>query len=80
MRPNAKGGSFVWGAGDFGFDATFTQHWPEFADGTGNGVAALLLGTPTSGQLQYTPALAFHWQYYAGYVQDDFRINETADC
>jgi hypothetical protein len=82
FRPNARGGSFLWGSGDFAFDPTFTQQLPEFSNGTGLGMAALLLGTPnnmnsnaTSSLLQNTPQLAFHWQYWGFYVQDDFRVS-----
>lgn len=82
LRPNARGGSFLWGSGDFAFDSTFTQQLPEFSNGTGAGMAALLLGVPnnmnsgaTSSLIQNTPQLAFHWQYWALYLQDDFRVN-----
>jgi len=79
LRPNAKGGSFLWGAGEFAFDSTFTQQLPEFPNGTGAGMAALLLGVPGNGTsstnlIQYVPQLAFHWQYWGLYFQDDFRI------
>jgi hypothetical protein len=82
FRPNARGGSFLWGSGDFAFDSTFTQQLPEFSNGTGIGMAALLLGVPnnmnsgaTQNLIQNTPQLAFHWDYYALYFQDDFRVN-----
>jgi len=80
FRPNAKGGSFLWGSGDFSFDSRFTQQLPEFSNGTGLGMAALLLGVPNNGTssssvLQYTPQLAFAWQYWALYIQDDYRVN-----
>jgi hypothetical protein len=82
FRPNARGGSFLWGAGDFAFDSTFTQQLPEFSNGTGLGRAALLLGIPnnmnsgaTTSLIQNTPQLAFHWQYWGLYLQDDFRVS-----
>ena len=79
LRPDAKGGSFLWGSCDFSFDQTFTQQLPEFSNGTGVGMAGLLLGVPNNGTssssvLQYTPQLAFHWQYWGLYLQDDFRV------
>lgn len=79
IRPNAKGGSFLWGSGDFSFDSSFTQQLPEFSNGTGLGMAGLLLGIPSNGTasnsvLQYTPQLAFSWRYWGLYFQDDFRV------
>jgi hypothetical protein len=73
-RPNVFGGSFLWGSGQFGFDSTFTQRLPAFSDGSGNAMAALLLGYPSSGVVQNVPRLAFNWNYYAMYFQDDWRI------
>jgi hypothetical protein len=80
LRPNARGGSFLWGAGEFAFDSTFTQQLPEFPNGTGAGMAALLLGVPGNGTgstniIQNVPQLAFHWQYWGLYFQDDFRVS-----
>ena len=80
LRPDARGGSFLWGSGDFSFDQSFTQQLPEFSNGTGLGVAALLLGIPVNGTsssslVQSTPQLAFHWQYWGFYFQDDFRVS-----
>ena len=64
IRPNAFGGSFLWGSGDFGFTKNFTQRLPEFADSTsGTAMAALLLGYPNSGILSLSPHLAYHWGY-----------------
>ena len=42
-------------------------------------MAALLLGVPNNGNasggiLQYVPQLAFEWQYYGFYFQDDYRV------
>jgi hypothetical protein len=81
LRPNAKGGSFLWGSGEFFFDQSFTQQLPEFSNGTGAPMASLLLGVPSNGSsstsvLQYTPQLAFHWQYWGFYFQDDFRVTD----
>jgi hypothetical protein len=74
IRPNVRGGSFLWGSGQFVFDQNFTRQLPEFTDGTGSGMAALLLGYPSTGILQNTPQLAYHWNYYALYFQDDIRL------
>lgn len=75
IRPNARGGSFLWGAGEFRFTSDFTRQLPSFSNGTGNNIAALLLGAPTTGILQYVPILAYRWGYYGFYFQDDFRLS-----
>lgn len=75
FRPNAFGGSFLWGSGDFAFSKAFTQRLPEFPDSTsGTAMAALLLGYPNSGILSLSPQLAYHWLYYGLYVQDDIKL------
>jgi hypothetical protein len=42
IRANAKGGSFLWGSGQFTFNRTLTQRVPGFDDGSGSTVASLL--------------------------------------
>lgn len=78
FRYNAGGGSFVYGGGDFTFDPNFTQMNPTASTtGTqGSAVASLLLGAPSSGIIQYTPRLGYLWRYYAGYVQDDWKVSQ----
>ncbi|MGI8743128.1 MAG: carboxypeptidase regulatory-like domain-containing protein [Bryobacteraceae bacterium] len=76
IRPNARGGSFLWGAGEFRFTTDYTRRLPAFSDGSGDRIAALLLGTPTTGILQYVPILAYRWGYYGAYFQDDFRVSD----
>ncbi len=64
-------------AGSFSFGAGFTQGPnPNTASATaGNGAASLLLGTPGSGNLiQAWKNVASQSFYYAGYVQDDWRV------
>ena len=76
FQPNAFGGSFLWSSGDFGFSRAFTQRLPEFSDSTsGTAMAALLLGYPSSGILQLSPYLAYHWIYWGLYAQDDIRVS-----
>ncbi len=67
-------------AGSFSFTAGFTQGPnPNTASSTaGNGAASLLLGTPGSGNLiQAWKNVASQSFYYAGYVQDDWRITRS---
>jgi hypothetical protein len=61
----------------FDFDTTFTNS--NITSGTaskygGDGVAALLLGYPTSGAATITPAPNIQYDYWAGFVQDDWRL------
>lgn len=41
----------------------------------GDGIATLLLGYATAGSATINPMPAYHWNYYAGFVQDDWRLN-----
>lgn len=77
FRPNAFGGSFLWGSGQFGFTRAFTQRLPEFSETNSRAaMAALLLGYPASGILSLSPQLAYRWGYYGGYVQDDIKVTQ----
>ena len=59
------------------FDNTFTKNnatnSSAVANG-GDGIAALLLGYPSSGAATIVPAPAYEWNYWAGFVQDDWRV------
>lgn len=59
------------------FSATFTQSNPLGAadPNSGDALATALLGYPNASS--FTPALAFAYstRYYAGFVQDDWRVN-----
>lgn len=62
-------------AGTFGFNDGFTRRDPNRGnDGTGSDLASLLLGYPASGSANQPTKLFQFVRYYAGYVQDDFRI------
>jgi hypothetical protein len=73
--------SDVWEAHDatFGFSAGFTQGPdPNKASSTaGNSIASLLLGTGTTGNslVQAYKNVAAQSFYYAGYVQDDWKVS-----
>jgi trimeric autotransporter adhesin len=67
--------SYGQSAGDFTFNATFTQGPNALSPSaaTGNAVADLLLGFPSSGSMALpTPINAFT-RYYSGFIQDDWR-------
>ena len=63
-------------AGQFSFDNTWTQQIPTSASSTaGFGLASLLLGIPASGTQTNNPYVSTASSYYAGYIQDDYRLN-----
>ena len=79
------------GVGVFAFNRQFTQENSSGASGTncpapscvvgsdpasGNAMASLLLGYPSSGSYGNTIAYAMEQQYMAFYVQDDWRISD----
>ncbi len=63
-------------AGDFGFDGRFTQQYVGRTNGTGNDFADALLGFPYTGEVDTTTKLYLHVNYYAGYIQDDYRVTD----
>jgi len=63
------------GIGSFSFDRTFTQAGTAGDTGSGNAMAALLLGTPTSGSYANQIAFALSQQYMALFAQDDVRVS-----
>ncbi len=77
IRVNTASGSFVWGGGQFAFNRDFTTQFPGIQqNNSGSAIASLLIGAPSSGVVQYTPALAYRWGYYGAFVQDDWRITD----
>ncbi|HEY7819962.1 MAG TPA: TonB-dependent receptor, partial [Vicinamibacteria bacterium] len=63
-------------AGTFDFDAGFTQGPdPTNPDpGSGNALANLLLGYPSSGSIFVTTPIQQFLDYFGGFVQDDWRV------
>jgi trimeric autotransporter adhesin len=61
----------------FSFDNTFTRETVNttagYANG-GDGIAALLLGYNSGGAASIVPSPAYEWNYWAGFVQDDWRL------
>jgi trimeric autotransporter adhesin len=68
------------GNGYFTFNNTFTSHNPnsKTVNGatTGSDLADMLLGYPTSGQVQIATHIALDVPYNALYFQDDYRVND----
>jgi hypothetical protein len=64
-------------AGAFTFNPTFTQSNPLVASASqtsGTSMASLLLGIPASGDISGPAPSALRAMYYAGFVQDDWKI------
>ena len=64
------------GGGTYAFNRAFTRG-PDplrFYEDAGNGIASLLLGYAASGNVPVNAGVSLQNIYYAGYVQDDFRI------
>ncbi len=61
--------------GTFGFSAAFTQGPNPTTGGTNSGdaLASLLLGYPATGAFNVGTRNDFYTNYFAGFVQDDFR-------
>ncbi|GAA3762213.1 TonB-dependent receptor [Terriglobus aquaticus] len=74
---NNGGASYTLGQGGFNFTRLQTQSNPTAAQTAGNGssVAALLLGFPNNGIIQYTPYTGYRFRYYAMFIQDDFKLS-----
>jgi len=61
--------------GRWGFDDGWTHQYPNTSTTSGNGVASFLLGLPAWGGNTYDAAPATASSYWAGYVQDDFKVS-----
>jgi hypothetical protein len=63
-------------AGGYSFTTAFTQANPLRADASsGNEFASFLLGYPQSGSVDNNNFPAYRGYYYAGFVQDDWKVN-----
>ena len=62
--------------GSFSFSAGFTQQNAlNGSTSAGNPIASMLLGDPSAGTVSYNIASAFQQFYYAGFIQDDWRVS-----
>lgn len=65
-----------YGPSSFSFSDVFTRATPARTQlGTGSSVASLLLGAPSGGSMTIASNFYNFVNYYAGFVQDDFRVN-----
>lgn len=61
---------------NFTFGTDMTQQSATSANLSGNEIASLLLGTPSSGSANINPALFYSTWYIAPWVQDDWKVNQ----
>ena len=60
---------------DLGFGDTWTQQsYNTSSSSSGDGLASLLLGLPTSVEADNLADPSYLTRYFAGYVQDDWRL------
>jgi len=64
--------------GYFDFTGNFTEQSPNTPKGgaSGSAIADLLLGLPTSGQIEQSQRFYQYINYWGAYVQDEFRITQ----
>jgi len=64
--------------GAFTFTGNFTEQTPNTPNGgaSGSAIADLLLGLPTSGQIEESQRFYQYINYWGAYVQDEFRISK----
>ncbi len=77
LQAHQAGGSFTWGGGFFRFSKEFTVRDPNNTNVSDQGsvIAALLLGYPSGDtRVENISQLTFDWGYWAGYVQDDWKV------
>jgi hypothetical protein len=61
-------------SGVFDFTRTMSGNPQDTSGNTGYGLATFLLGAVTTGSLNTPISRADGWYYYAGFIQDDYRI------
>jgi hypothetical protein len=61
--------------GQFGFTGEFTADSPTSGDGSGNGLADMLLGLPTSSTISTLTYFGNRQQTYGGFIQDDYQVS-----
>ncbi len=63
--------------GAFSFSGEFTADSPSSGDGSGNALADMLLGLPTSSTISTLTYFGNRQQTYGGFIQDDFKVSPT---
>jgi hypothetical protein len=61
-------------AGSLSYSAAATGN-PSVSGQTGISYAAFLLGLPSGGSFNFGADIDFRYKYYAGYIQDDFKLS-----
>ncbi len=61
--------------GSFSFSGQFTADSPSSGDGTGNGLADMLLGLPNFSTISTLTYFGNRQQTYGGFVQDDYKLS-----
>ncbi|HEY8458886.1 MAG TPA: TonB-dependent receptor [Blastocatellia bacterium] len=61
-------------AGSLSYSAAATGN-PSVSGQTGIAYAAFLLGLPSGGSFNFGADIDFRYKYYAGYIQDDFKLS-----
>jgi trimeric autotransporter adhesin len=74
-RMGAETRTFSSSAGTYSFTQSFTAATPTASGG--DAFASFLLGSPASGSIVYATPARYLIDYYAGYAQDEFRVNSA---
>jgi TonB dependent receptor len=61
--------------GQFSFTGEFTADSPSSGDGSGNGLADMLLGLPTTSTISTLTYFGNRQHTYGGFIQDDFKVS-----
>jgi outer membrane receptor protein involved in Fe transport len=73
---NGFGRQCVAGCANFGFLGTGLPGVNNFSAAGGNSFASFLLGWATNGQIDTVRYIGQQWPYFAGYVQDDWKVSQ----
>jgi len=63
--------------GRFSFSGEFTADNPSSGDGSGNGLADMLLGYPTTSVISTLTYFGNRQRTYGGFVQDDYKVSPS---
>ncbi|WP_263356435.1 TonB-dependent receptor [Acidicapsa ligni] len=63
--------------GQFTFQSSLTQQNPYQGNNDGDAIAELLLGIPENGSIQDFESVYESYNYYAGFVQDDWKLRRN---
>ena len=63
--------------GRFSFSGEFTADDPSSGDGSGNGLADMLLGDPTTSVISTLTYFGNRQRTFGGFIQDDYKVSRT---